>query len=120
MRGIVKLAASIILAAGATAGAGEARADEAAKRNAMKHIATVLAAVKLCPAIEADSTSLALVTLAAGFTFQADSAEGRMILADAAYQAESMKDTPQADICASALLLYGEGGMNVPGLVKKR
>jgi len=97
-----------------------ALADEEGKRNAMHHIASVLAVTRLCPRVEADITNLTLVAVSQGVAFDADSPEGRMIAADARYQIESMKDTPVEQICMSALLRYGEGVLNVPGLLREK
>ena len=97
-----------------------ALADEEGKRNAMHHIASVLAVTKLCPSVEADITNLTLVGVSQGIELGPDSSEGRMIAADANYQIESMKDTPVEQICMSALLLYGEDGLNVPGLLREK
>lgn len=97
-----------------------ALADEAGKTAAMHHVATVLASTRLCPALEMNSSRLAALTLANGFSFSADSAEGRLILADARYQIESMKAMPEKEVCAGALLLYGEAGLNVPGLLREK
>jgi hypothetical protein len=86
----------------------------------MHHIASVLAVTKLCPSVEANITNLTLVGVSQGIEVGPDGPDGRMIAADARYQIESMKDTPVEQICMSALLLYGEGGLNVPGLLREK
>lgn len=119
-RGIAVFRRAAIAAIFITEFVSPALADEEGKRNAMHHIASVIAVTKLCPSVEAEITNLTLVAVSQGVEFDADSPEGRMISADARYQIESMKDTPVEQICMSALLLYGEGGLNVPGLLREK
>lgn len=100
-----------------TAGAAMAATAEQ-KRNAIHHIAQVIAAQRLCDRVEANTTMLGLISTSAGIDI--DGADRELLVADTRAQIRSMQDMGQDGVCASALLLYGPSGMNVPDLLKSK
>ena len=87
------------------------------RENAMHHIAQVMAAASLCHSIEPQTILLALVATGNGIDMERDQPE---MLDDALRLKTSMANLPEDAVCASALALYGPGGQNVSGLVKKK
>ncbi|MCD2176823.1 hypothetical protein [Rhizobium sp. C1] len=88
------------------------------KRNAMHHIATVLAIAKLCPALESDNMAGALVLTMHGIRLGGP--DGELVRADARQQIADLEKEDRDGVCASGILLYGPNGLNVPGMVREK
>ena len=87
------------------------------RENAMHHIAQVMAAASLCHSIEPQTTLLALVATGNGIDMERDQPK---MLDEALRLKASMANFPEDAVCSSALALYGPGGLNVSGLVRKK
>jgi len=106
-----------VLVAVALAGAFAQQGHAGGRENAMHHIAQVTAAASLCHSIELQPVLMALVANANGVDMERDQPE---MLQDALTLKAKMANLPEQAVCESALALYGPGGRNVSGLVKKK
>jgi hypothetical protein len=110
MKRVLVVAAAIVAACVGPALAG-------ARENAIKNIAQVFAATKICSRVEINRGPMLLAFSYYNIDFDREQNE---VLAEVARQVAPWVGKPEDAACMAVLALYGPNGVNVRGLLKEK